>query len=330
MFNKLLLNPGPTNTALMTKIKQFLGTDVCHREQSFKETLSDLKRLILNVGNINGNVSILAGSGTTALEAMITSLCPPDTLVIDAGKYGSRAVKIFNTYNIDCKVLKSKTSEDLSVSRNIKWVYFVENETSTGENYSLDAMIEKFPNAKFFIDATSSFGATDYSQFDKKIAALSFCSNKCMQSTPGLGIVVWKDYLEVKQRTFFTSLAHYKGDNLPFTLPTQSVAALFYVTKKLSDKNNKTLFNTRRTKIIKALKIVGINCINENPANSIIAFVHPKLSYLELHNFLLARGIVIYSGVPGIKNSFRISTMSVKFDNKFLKIKEAFHDSCLC
>lgn len=330
MFNKLLLNPGPTNTSLMTKIKQFLGTDVCHREQSFKETLSDLKRLILNVGNVEGNVSILAGSGTTALEAMITSLCPPGTLVIDAGKYGSRAVKIFNTYNINCKVLKSKTSEDLSVSKDIKWVYFVENETSTGENYSLDVMVEKFPNAKFFIDSTSAFGASDYKQFNKKIAALSFCSNKCMQSTPGLGIVVWKDYLELQQRTFFTSLHRYKGDNLPFTLPTQSVAALFYAAKKLSDKNNKVLFNIRRAKIIKALSHEGIECVNKNPANSIIAFIHPKLNYLELHDFLLARGIVIYSGVPGIKNSFRVSTMSVKFDNKFSKIKGAFHDSCLC
>ena len=50
------------------------------------------------------------------------------------------------------------------------------------------------------------------------------------------------------------------------------------------------------------------------------------MNYQELHDFLVKKGIVIYSGVPGVKNSFRVSTMSVKFDIKFSKIEEAFHE----
>ena len=60
-------------------------------------------------------------------------------------------------------------------------------------------------------------------------------------------------------------------------------------------------------------------CLNKYPSNSIVAFKHPKMQYQELHDFLLERGIVIYSGVSGVDRSFRVSTMSVQFDRKFEK-----------
>ena len=330
MRSKLLLNPGPTNTSFLTKFKQFIGSDVCHREEDFQSKLSEIRNSLLGMGRITGNVSILAGSGTTALEAMITSLCPNGTVVINAGKYGERAEEIFKVYNINHSVVRSKYSNDLVEDKDAKWVYFVENETSTGENYSLETMVKKYPNAKFFIDSTSAFGASDYGNYNSKIAALSFCSNKCIQSTPGLGIVIWDKDLEVYERTYFTSLSRYKPGSLPFTLPTQSVAALCHASKKLKWKNNKKLFDARRDRLIKSFSKMGIKTLSKNPANSIIAFSHPFMSYQKLHNFLSKRNIVIYSGVPGVKNSFRVSTMSVKFDIKFLKIEEAFYDSCLC
>ena len=330
MRSKLLLNPGPTNTSLLTKIKQFLGSDVCHREENFQNKLSEIRAAILGMGQMTGNVSILAGSGTTALESMITSLCPPGTLVVSAGKYGERAADIFKTYKIEHKTVCSKNSDDLLENKDIEWVYFVENETSTGENYNLDTMSKKYPNAKFFIDATSAYGASNYARYDDRIAALSFCSNKCIQSTPGLGIVVWKNNSRLYERTYFTSLERYKPGSLPFTLPTQSVAALCHAAKKLKWRNNKDLFDLRRDKLIKSFRRIGINSISRNPSNAIVAFVHPKMNYQKLHNFLAKRNIVIYSGVPGVKNSFRVSTMSVKFDSKFLKIEDAFRDSCLC
>ncbi len=330
MRSKILLNPGPTNTSFLTKLKQFLGSDVCHREEKFQKKLDAIKKSVLKTGRISGNVSILAGSGTTAMESMISSLCPDNTLIVNAGKYGKRAEDIFKTYNIKHKVINSKTIEDIDLDLNVKWVYFVENETTTGEHYDLETMTSRYPNAKFFIDATSSFGASYYKKFDNKIAALSFCSNKCIQSTPGLGIVVWKDNLNLYERTYFTSLSRYKSGMLPFTLPTQSVSALMHAIKKIETVNNKNLFDKRRDMLIKTFKEIGISTLNHRPANSIVSFVHPKMDYKKLHDFLEQRGIIIYSGVPGVKNSFRVSTMSVKFDHKFRKIKEAFYDSCIC
>ena len=113
---------------------------------------------------------------------------------------------------------------------------------------------------------------------------------------------------------------------MPFTVPVQSVGALNHAMK---NNNNKVLFDTRKEKIIKDLQKINIKCLSKNPCNSVIAFEHPTKSYQQLQNFLRDKGIVIYSGVEGVENSFRIATMSKKFDRKYKKILGAFHDSCI-
>ena len=39
-----------------------------------------------------------------------------------------------------------------------------------------------------------------------KINALSFCSNKCLQSTPGLGIVIWRKNLKTYNKNYYLNL----------------------------------------------------------------------------------------------------------------------------
>jgi len=328
-MNNILLNPGPTNTRFMTKLKQWLGSDVCHREEDFVNTLTNLQNKLLRKASFQyfGRIAIMAGSGTTAMEAMISSLVPDGVLVIDAGSYGRRAIEIMKTYNIKHKITKSKNIDDLEGCKKIEYVYYVENETSTGEKYCPKKMSQLFPRAKFFIDATSAFGANDKYRLSDRVAAFSFCSNKCLQSTPGLGIVIWRGNMKNFKRSYIGDLSKYKDSSLPFTLPVQSIHALNYTLKKIE--KNKLTFDKRRGKLIEKLEKIGIICLSKYPCNSIIAFKHPRMNYKQLHNFLKQRGIIIYSGVCGIENSFRISTMSVKFDKSLNKIIKVLNDSCI-
>jgi len=75
MSNKFLLNPGPTNTRFRTKYAQWKGSDVCHRTPEFYEVLDNTKNLLLDRFESNGNfkVALIGGSGTTAMESMISS-----------------------------------------------------------------------------------------------------------------------------------------------------------------------------------------------------------------------------------------------------------------
>jgi len=328
-MGKILLNPGPTNTGFFTKLSQWFGSDICHRTDKFSEDFDTLKRnLLKRYGNVDMDIAIMGGSGTVAMESMIASLMSDDCLVIDAGTYGSRAISIATRYLIKCQYIKSKNIEDLKANNRVQKVYFVENETSSGEKYSIERMAKIYPNAKFLIDATSSFGATDYTGYHDRILALSFCSNKCLQSTPGLGVVIWnKNICETHDRNYYGDITKYGIGKIPFTVPVQSVYALLSALKR--NKNNKNVFNSRRDRLIKDMSQFGIQCLSKNPSNSIVAFEHPHMSYERLKMFLHERGIVVYSGIGRNENSFRVSTMSVKFDNCYKKIRRAFLDSCL-
>jgi 2-aminoethylphosphonate-pyruvate transaminase len=324
----VLLNPGPTNTRFQTKLSQWLGSDICHRTSGFREVLSETQSLLLErFGEKHGfHIALFGGSGTLAMEAMISSLITDPITIINAGTYGERAMEIMKVYDIPYSEIKSSSINDLSSDEDIKKLYFVENETTTGEKFPLSKVAHLFPNASFFIDSTSAFGASDYSSFFSRIEALSFCSNKCLQSTPGLGCVIWRKTLDIISRNYYGDLSKYISDTIPFTLPVQVVSAL-NKTLKISFCGEE-LFDWRSKRLISAVTPLGIECINECPSNSIIGFKHPSMDYPALESFLKSQGVIIYSGIPEVKNSFRLSTMSVLFDKKFFKIIKALKLSC--
>jgi 2-aminoethylphosphonate-pyruvate transaminase len=321
----MLLNPGPTNTRERTKYAQHRGSDVCHRTEDFKSVLEETKELLLDrFEDKSFNVALLGGSGTVGMEAMISSLVEDDIVVINAGVYGQRAIDMLKVYNVNHTEIDAN---QLERNENYKCVYFVENETTTGEHFPIDRMAKLYPNAKFFIDATSSFGASDYSDFHDSILGLSFCSNKCLQSTPGLGIVIWNKNLQYKARSYYCNLERYLSDDLPFTLPVQSVFAL-NTTLEITE-NQCNVFNDRRDGLIDELSGMGIECINNLPSNSIIGFKHPTMTYEELRDYLYERDVVIYAGIKGVDRSFRVSTMSALFDKNFTEVIRLFNDSCI-
>jgi 2-aminoethylphosphonate-pyruvate transaminase len=333
-MNNILLNPGPTNTTEETKNAQWKGSDICHRTEDFFLLVEDTKERILKRFSPDAkpsewNVSLLGGTGTTALEAMISSLIVRDITVINAGKYGQRAMDIMQIYRMAYREVASKTIGDIEKSDFSGNLYFVENETSTGEKYDVNIISKKYPNAKLFIDSTSAFGATDYSKSLESIYSISLCSNKCLQSTPGLGIVIWRKSLDNMERNYCLNLGKYcKKMHLPFTLPTQSLFALnSSLVQSNSSLDVEKLFDKRRDKIISSFSEMNIECINKSPSNSIIAFQHPNKTYEELSEFLSSNGIVIYSGVGDMEKSFRVSTMSVLFDEEYDKICNTFYRS---
>jgi len=48
-MKKILLNPGPTNTSIITKLAQWRGTDICHRTTEFLNIYQETKELLLKV-----------------------------------------------------------------------------------------------------------------------------------------------------------------------------------------------------------------------------------------------------------------------------------------
>lgn len=349
-MSKYLFNPGPTNTSLSTKIAQWKGSDVCHRTSEFQTILQSAKDLLSavflqNAEEMQDNFvkSILAGSGTTAMEAMISSLAPhSNVLVINNGHYAERAMAIMDVYGIHYQSIKAydmvdlcRAVQEMKETSNYdpgieKVVYFVETETSTGEYFSPLLIETLFYNAKFLIDATASFGSINHYN-PKRIIGLSFCSNKALRSTPGLGIVLWNRDVELHRRNFSLYLGEYK-DKMPFTLPTQSVYALEKTLRSrlgmdLDDTETLKDYQERRIALIRAMEDNGYYPIN-TCSSPVIAAFHLSVPYTSIIPYLENSNVVVYK--PSLLdeiNSIRISTLSHRFYSGLPKLVRELNEA---
>ena len=80
----ILLNPGPVN--LSARVRGALqGPDLCHREPEFSALQNDIRSRLLDVYGLAANdyaPVLMTGSGTAAMEAMLSSLVPDGGAVV--------------------------------------------------------------------------------------------------------------------------------------------------------------------------------------------------------------------------------------------------------
>ena len=90
----LLLNPGPVTLSPRVRAA-LMNPDLCHREPEFADLQDDIRARLLGVYGLAPEdyaAVLLTGSGTAAVEAMLTSLIPQTggLLVLENGIYGER------------------------------------------------------------------------------------------------------------------------------------------------------------------------------------------------------------------------------------------------
>jgi aspartate aminotransferase-like enzyme len=94
----ILLNPGPVSLSERVR-KALLRPDICHREAEFSELQTAIRHKLPRVYSLDEktwSAVLLTGSGTAAVEAMLTSLVPVDgrVLILANGVYGERMAKM--------------------------------------------------------------------------------------------------------------------------------------------------------------------------------------------------------------------------------------------
>jgi len=94
MKRTILLNPGPVNITERVR-HAMLREDLCHREPEFAQIALDIKERLVKVypkAAKDYEAILLTGSGTCAVEAMLSTLVPRDgkALVVTNGVYGER------------------------------------------------------------------------------------------------------------------------------------------------------------------------------------------------------------------------------------------------
>src|SRR3712207_3340648 len=96
----ILLNPGPATTTDTVKYAQVVE-DICPREKDFGKIMEFVSKELTNfvADNTKYTTILFGGSGTAAVESMLSSVVGDDyLLIINNGAYGKRMCEIASVY----------------------------------------------------------------------------------------------------------------------------------------------------------------------------------------------------------------------------------------
>ena len=216
--------------------------DLNHRDPEYLTLIQETKSRLLAIypdTSAGWHPYLLGGSGTLAVEAMITSCVKSGpVLILENGYYSGRIREIFEIHRIPYKALEygwldawnfDEISKELALG--YEAVIGTHNETTTGrlnDIARLGRLCTSF-GVNCLIDAMSSFGADDidFTHLDAVCAS----GNKCLHSIPGVGFVLIQDRLrshmvDMPRRSYYMSLPMYEGDSPPLTPPVPALSAL--------------------------------------------------------------------------------------------------------
>ena len=102
MKRNLLLSPGPT--VVPPQLCEVMGRPIIHhRTPQFQQTLKEVVEGLKEICYTKDDVYILAGSGSSAMEAAVVNVINPGdkAIAVDGGKFGERWVELCQTYKAD-------------------------------------------------------------------------------------------------------------------------------------------------------------------------------------------------------------------------------------
>ena len=338
----VLMNPGPV--VLSERVRNaLLKPDLCHREPEFIDLQNEIRRDLLGVydlSNTDWASIVFTGSGTSALEAMMTSLVPAHgkVLIIENGVYGERLRRIAEIHDIDHVVLHHEWGEpidmgklegELNYHQELSHVAVVHHETTSGRLNDIEHianLCKKRGNISILLDAVSSFGAEDIPFNDWQISACAATANKCLHGVPGTSFVIAnrdavKQMSATPPRTLYLDLITYlknqEANGTPFTQSVQTFYALAEALNELQDaggwEERHALYWQRMDTVRESLQGMDIKPYLDKADCSCVlnAFYLPDgISYEKLHDELKQQGFVIYAGQGEFaKSIFRISCM---------------------
>jgi 2-aminoethylphosphonate-pyruvate transaminase len=297
--------------------------------------------------------TLLTGSGTAAVEAMITSLVPHDgrLLVAENGVYGERISRIAAAYGIATTRVATSWGGQLDLkaiaealrSKPHSHVAVVHHETTTGRLNDLASLAALCGEAQveILLDGVSSFGAEQLDFAAWHIDACAATANKCLHGVPGTAFVIVRRAAlaqsQVTRSVYFDLreyLARQDEQGTPFTQSVQTFYALDAALDEFFEAGGwparQTLFQQRMAIIRTTLETLGVRTLLSAQDTSCVlqAFELPDgRTYQALHDALKARGFIIYAGQGGLsKRVFRISAMGAISDDDLARLCRALRE----
>jgi 2-aminoethylphosphonate-pyruvate transaminase len=355
MMREILLNPGPVT--LSDGVRQAaIRADLCHREPEFftvqREVIEGLPAIY---GETSGawTAITLGGSGTIAMEAMLSSLVPERgrVLVLENGVYGERLSRIARVHGIACEALRQSWGEAIDLeqvqkslaSNTFTHLAMVHHETTTGRLNPIAAVADACAahGVSVLLDAVSSFAAEAIPFDHPALAACAATANKCLHGIPGLAFVLVRHgLLEAPgpERSLYLHLPSWAAaqarDSTPFTPPVNAFLALQQALRELQAQGGWQARHERYTTLAERVRrTLAARRVRPwlPPGESSCALrsyrLPAGLNYNHVHDGFKRHGFVIYAGQGGLSESmFRISTMGAITDADAARLDTVIND----
>ncbi len=350
-----LLNPGPVTLTERVRTS-LLQPDLCHREPEYSDLQDEARRRLLAVYGLDPAewaAVLLTGSGTAAVESMVSSLVPADgrVLVVENGVYGERMTAIARCYGIPHDALHGDWLQEpdpdelaarLDAAPGYTHVAVVHHETTTGRLNDLAAIgrVCRARGVRLLVDGVSSFGAEEVAVTDG-LDAIAGTANKCLHGVPGVAFVVVRRaaLATAVGRTYYLDLAraaHLQDERgTPFTPAVHVLYALVEALREFEQDGGwharGARYRTYADRVASCLRAVGVQGLLPDGVSSAVLRAYrlpPGVGYAALHDALKARGFVIYAGQGALAAEiFRISTMGDLHPDDIERLAAALTDA---
>nr|WP_082652027.1 2-aminoethylphosphonate--pyruvate transaminase [Gorillibacterium timonense] len=338
---KILLNPGPVTTTNSVKQAQIVP-DICPRENEFGKLMQEIStNLTQLVADDDSYTAVLfAGSGTAAVESILSSVIGDETvLIINSGAYGKRMCEIAAAYGLNYVNFISSPEEAVDLTAleaairdskpSVSHVAVVHNETTTGlltDLMAIGKLCEQY-GADLIVDAMSSFGAIPIQMKRMNIRYLAASSNKNLQGLPGVSFVIAEKNKLISLKTanprnyylhLYAQFEHFtETQQMRFTPPVQTLYALHQAIHELLREG----ISNRYARYAKSWKTLtdgmakrGMNHLvaEKNHSKIVTSFYVPErmgFDFQEMHDFLYRKGVTVYPGKIDTLRTFRIANI---------------------
>ena len=222
MIKQYLLSPGPT--PIPNEVALAMSeTMIHHRTPQFNQVFEEARQGLKTLFGTNGDVLMLASSGTGAMEAAVSNLFSPGdkVLVVNGGKFGERWSNIANAFGLEPIEIKvewgqavkvDEVAKQLKFHPDIHGVMIQASETSTTVLHPVKEIAKLTKNGPLLlVDGVTAVGVLPVPLDEWGIDALVTGSQKALMLPPGLGFIAlseraWQKTKKAKLPRFYFDL----------------------------------------------------------------------------------------------------------------------------
>lgn len=239
-----LLIPGPvelSHDVLQAMARPPMG----HRTPDFEGILEDCWHNLKQIFQTKNDVLIITGSGTSAMDAAISSTMKPgdEVVCIGGGKFGERFVEIAKAYGLTPREVKVQWGDAVALEKveevladsDAKAITLTHNETSTGVVHDARAVgkIAREYGLLYIMDGITSVGGEEVKTDAWGVDICITGSQKCMAAPPGLAMMsvsdrAWEAIDEKGRSNYYLDMAAYRKALIKKTTPYTPSVSLIY------------------------------------------------------------------------------------------------------